>query len=199
MAANRFIAIVFLLFFASWSVTGRGSDDNIRDFLRLFFVEIDKINRHGKLKKREAEFLVLANNNIDIDWIANFILGKHRKNLSIEQRNRFIDTYSKYLVSNYRSIFSIYSDNGYEIISVAEQQGGKVFMVSAVLSLNGKTVRNNFRVVQKNGKYYITDVITEGISFISAKRAEVEAAMASKGFDNFMGELELSLTTKNKK
>jgi ABC-type transporter MlaC component len=198
MRKNRFFTVVLLLFSMASPAATRGGSDEIVDFVRFFFRKTGEINGHSRLEK-ESEFLALANDNIDIDWIASFVLGKHRKSLGEEQKDQFIDAYSNYLVNSYRSILGIYSSSNYEILSVTEQQRGKVFIVATVLSFSGKNVRNNFRVIKKNNKYYITDVITEGISFISAKRAEIDATIASKGFDSFLRELKSSTTVKNKK
>jgi ABC-type transporter MlaC component len=196
---NRLAVIILFLSSTLCTAAVHSGNDEVKDFIRLFFSRTSKINKHSKLKKKESEFLALANDSIDIDWIANFVLGKHRKGLTAERRSQFIDTYSNYLVSSYRSILGVYSDSNYEILSVTEQQKGKIFMVNTVLSLGGKKIKNSFRIVKNKNKYYITDVITEGISFISAKRAEIDAAIASNGFDKFLEELKLSTADKNKK
>ncbi|MDR2077548.1 MAG: ABC transporter substrate-binding protein [Rickettsiales bacterium] len=200
MRGSKSVAIALFMLFVAWWSTSASSDSNeVRDFIKFFFEKTGEISNYSKAKKKESEFLALARDNIDVEWIANFVLGKHRKNLDKDQKNQFIETYSNYLVTSYRSILGIYSSNNYEILSVLEQQKGKIFIVNTVLSFNSKKVRNSFRVAKKNNKYYITDVTSEGISFISAKRAEIDAALVSKGFDRFMEDLKSSMLDKNKK
>ena len=56
--------------------------------------------------------------------------------------------------------------------------------------INTAYIVNLEPVYDENNKYYITDIITEGISFISSQRSEVNSIINSKGFDAFLTELE---------
>ncbi|MDR1495050.1 MAG: ABC transporter substrate-binding protein [Rickettsiales bacterium] len=184
---NKFILIVLAAVMVM-DVKAGDQGGGPEDFLRIFFTKLTKVGEIRNLKEKESKFVAVVNRNIDLDWIANFILGRHQKNITKDQRKQFIDLYSKYLASSYRAALSIYKSDNYELIST-EKQKEHVFMISTFVLLDGKKVRNVFRIVEKNGKYHITDIVVEGISFIAAKRADLNSMIMSKGFNDFLEEL----------
>ncbi|MDR2777841.1 MAG: ABC transporter substrate-binding protein [Rickettsiales bacterium] len=159
-----------------------------KNFLRGFFTGLADVDRIRDPKLKESEFVAIVSKNVDLDWVANFILGRHSKNITNVQRKQFIELYSRYLASSYKSTLSIYGNNNYKFLAV-EKQKENVFMVSTTVLFNERIVKNSFRVVEKDGKYHITDLVVEGISFISAKRADLNSMITSKGFDGFLREL----------
>jgi phospholipid transport system substrate-binding protein len=189
MWKNRFIIVLLAV---SLGLLGAAvatvSTKDPRSFLAEFFKKLARVDRIKNPKLKESEFITLVSNNIDLDWVANFILGRHRKNISDSQRKQFIDLYSKYLASSYRSALDIFKDEKYEFLAV-EKQEEHIFSISTIVSFNDRKIKTNFRVIEKDGVHSITDLIVEGISFISAKRADLNSMVMSKGFDGFLDEL----------
>jgi ABC-type transporter MlaC component len=70
------------------------------------------------------------------------------------------------------------------------EKGNGVYVVSITTKDKmEKLVNVDFRVVDKNGKLLITDVIPEGISFIGGQRTEIKSEIDKKGFKTFMADL----------
>lgn len=174
-----------------FSLTVRSySDDNIgiANFIDDFSTKFENINKNSKNK--EKDIYNLANEILDLNWMGNFILGQHRKTLSEDKKEKFIEYYSKSLIKNYISVLDVYKKDSYKILTIEETKRKDTFNVETNIKLKDKEVNNTFRIVKKNNKYYITDIITEGISFISSQRSEVNSIISSRGFDTFLKELE---------
>jgi ABC-type transporter MlaC component len=161
---------------------------NPKDFLRKFFSDLVLVERIKNPKLKESKFVALISANVDLDWVANFILGRHRKNISHLQKKEFVDLYSKYLASSYRPTLSIFKDNNCEFLA-EEKQKEHVFLVYTIVPFNNKRIKTNFRIIEKDGTYTIVDLVIEGISFISAKRTDLNSIITSRGFDGFMEDL----------
>lgn len=180
--------VVLLLIFSSFPAFADVNQD-ITNFVNNFAKKFESIETIEIQKKKEVETFILSRQILDFSWMGNYILGRHRKTISEEKVKQFVEEYSKFLIRNYLSVLHYYTGDNYKILSI-EKTKDKTYMVStSVKYKDDKFVKNNFRIIEKSGKYYITDIITEGISFINAQRSEVNSLVTSKGFDKFLEEL----------
>ncbi len=185
---NIFKNIALLLIFSIPSVFAN-VNQNITNFINNFAKKFESIETIKIQRKKEIETFILSRQILDFNWMGNYILGRYKKTISEENRKEFIEEYSKFLIRNYLSVLHYYTGDNYKILSI-EKTKDNVFVVStSVKYKEDKFVKNNFRIIEKNGKYYITDIITEGISFINAQRSEVNSLITSKGFGKFLEEL----------
>ena len=181
---------ILTLFFVLLSINSYATDsDGIKRFIDNFAVKFENINTNSKNK--EQDMYNLANEILDLNWMGNFILGQYRRAIPEDKKAEFIELYSKSLIRNYIPVLDVYKKNNYNIVDIKETKKAGTFNVSTVIKYEDKEVNNDFRIVKKNNKYYITDIITEGISFISSQRSEVNSIISSKGFDNFLEELKV--------
>ena len=192
---NIFKNIALLLIFSIPSVFAN-VNQNITNFINNFAKKFESIETIKIQRKKEIETFILYRQILDFNWMGNYILGRHKKTISEENRKEFIEEYSKFLIRNYLSVLHYYTGDNYKILSI-EKTKDNVFVVStSVKYKEDKFVKNNFRIIEKNGKYYITDIITEGISFINAQRSEVNSLITSKGFGKFLEELKIKNESK---
>ncbi|MDR1426039.1 MAG: ABC transporter substrate-binding protein [Rickettsiales bacterium] len=189
MWKNKFIPVLTtLMLLCVGTMASPPPPKNPKDFLRKFFSDLVLVERIKNPKLKESKFVALISANVDLDWVANFILGRHRKNISHLQKKEFVDLYSKYLASSYRPTLSIFKDNNCEFLA-EEKQKEHVFLVYTIVPFNNKRIKTNFRIIEKDGTYTIVDLVIEGISFISAKRTDLNSIITSRGFDGFMEDL----------
>lgn len=164
-------------------------NQDITNFIDNFAKKFELIETIDIQKKKEIETFILSRQILDFNWMGNYILGKHRRTIPEEKTKQFIEEYSKFLIRNYLSVLHYYTGNNYKILSI-EKTKDNIYMVStSVKYKDNKFVKSNFRIIKKGNKYYITDIITEGISFINAQRSEVNSLLTSKDFDKFLEEL----------
>lgn len=176
------------LTFLSFQVFADVNHD-ITNFIDNFAKKFELIETIEIQKKKEVETFILSRQILDFNWMGNYILGKHRRTISEERIKQFIEEYSKFLIKNYLSVLHYYTGNNYKILSIEKTKDNVYIVSTSVKYKDNKFVKNNFRIVEKGGKYYITDIITEGISFINTQRSEVNSLVTSKGFDKFLEEL----------
>ncbi len=116
----------------------------------------------------------LAENNVDIDRIAKYTLGKHRKTISDEELNKYFKLYKKYFLKNFSSRLIDYTDP--EIIIVDENVINENFtIVNTILEATSKNpeLKISWRVITKNpSKPLILDLLIEGLSLAKAQKEE---------------------------
>lgn len=182
--------LFFVLFCVNMLLTGnvKANNKEIESFINNFSIEFEKISNMKTNEEKEKASFLLANKILDLKWIGNFILGKYRNSFDEKTKNEFIENYSKNLIKNYITFLDSYKKENYQIISI-EKKKENVFGVATLVKLQDKEIKNNFRIIKKNNNYFITDIITEGVSFISAQRAEINSIISSGNFDKFLEDL----------
>ena len=181
---KKIFLFIFLLF-AFVGTTLANENAEIEKFIANFSVEFEKISKLGSQSDKEKATYNLANKILDLNWMSNFILGKSRNDFDEKTKKEFVDYFSKSLIRNYISFVDSYKKENYKILNI-EKKKENLFMVSTIIKLQDKEVNNSFRITKKGNSYYITDVIAEGVSFISSQRSEIGSIISSGKFNEFL-------------
>ena len=127
----------------------------------------------------------LAENNVDIDRIAKYTLGKHRKTISDEELNKYFKLYKKYFLKNFSSRLIDYTNP--EIVIVDENVINENFtIVNTILEATSKNpeLKISWRVITKNpNKPLILDLLIEGLSLAKAQKEEFNSIIKNNDGD----------------
>ena len=127
----------------------------------------------------------LADNNVDINRIAKYTLGKHRKTISDEKINKYYKLYKKYFLKNFSSRLIDYTNP--EIIIVDENVINENFtIVNTILEATSKNpeLKISWRVITKNAnKPLILDLLIEGLSLAKAQKEEFNSIIKNNDGD----------------
>ena len=127
----------------------------------------------------------LAENNVDINRIAKYTLGKHRKTISDEELNKYFKLYKKYFLKNFSSRLIDYTNP--EIIIVDENVINENFtIVNTILEATSKNpeLKISWRVITKNpNKPLILDLLIEGLSLAKAQKEEFNSIIKNNDGD----------------
>jgi ABC-type transporter MlaC component len=136
-------------------------------------------------KQKEEKYKDFTESIIDDEWIAKFVLGSHWKEINKTQQKDFMKLYKIYLLTTYMPKLKNYSKD--LVIKKVTSRKKDVYVVDTMIKdQNDKDVAVSFRLSVKNNNFYITDIIPEGISFISSQRTDIDSAFSTNGFDKFM-------------
>ncbi len=129
---------------------------------------------------------------IDYRYASYKILGKQLKKTTKEQRQKFVDAMHHYLIRTYANALNQYNDQ--QVV----YENGKVKVGAKMASVNATIVDGNkpdihltfqMRKNKKTGQWKAYDMIVEGISLLSSKRAEFSGRIAKYGIDQVTVEL----------
>ena len=128
-----------------------------------------------------SKLKVIALNNVDIEGIGLYSLGKHRKNISDQQRNEYLDIFTQYFLKSFSSRLAQYSDPKIRVNS-QKKLNEKYTMVSSVLiaTEDKPEVKIDWRVITKDiDRPLIIDVIIEGVSLAKVQKEEFNSIIQS--------------------
>ena len=134
--------------------------------------------------------------SLDLPFIARFVLGRYRKDLSTEQQDAFVDVFSRWTIANYASRFDGYSSEQFKTITSAPARRGREF-VRPVLEVNDDPADNvslDYLLHDTDGKWRVVNVIANGVSDLSLKRADYGAVIKSQGLDSLVEKLEVQIS-----
>jgi phospholipid transport system substrate-binding protein len=158
---------------------------NPRAFIRHLGDEaIDILRRTGSsLEAREAAFRTLLRNAFDLNFIARFVLARHWRTASPEQREEFVEVFGDYIVKTYSVRFGGYA--GETLVVESERPGGtnNVVVRTRIDRPSGPPISADWRVRTSGPKCQIIDVVVEGISMAITHRDEIEAVIGRDGMN----------------
>jgi len=130
--------------------------------------------------------------SIDYRYASYRILGKHLKKTSKEQRAQFTTSMRHYLARTYAAALMQYKNQ--EVIFEPEKsvEGKKIVAIKMqIVDLNKPTIDVVFKMRKnkKTGEWKAFDMVVEGISLLSSKKAELSKRIAKQGVEQVSVEL----------
>ena len=133
--------------------------------------------------ERARRFRILMKKNFALKGIAKFVLGRHWRKASEEQKEEYLQLFEDLMVATYADRFERYSGEKL-LIKRAEVRGKKDAIVhtTMVKADNAtKPLKVAWRVRGKGGTFTIIDVMVEGISMIMTQKSEFASFIKQNG------------------
>lgn len=140
---------------------------------------------------RRERITPVIEQSFDLPFITRFALGRYWADLSVEQREKIIDVFSRWTIAHYAARFNGYSGERFETIGSEPGRNGRE-LVRTVLDVN-KTPEDNvtldYLLQETGGKWRIVNVIANGVSDLSLKRADYGAVLKAEGLEGLIERL----------
>ena len=127
----------------------------------------------------------------DRRYAAQLVLGRHWRNASDEQRQRFIDAFYNSLLRRYADGVLEYDQDRVEILPFRGDLTKQRTTVKTMVTLDdGTEVPVNYGMVNRDGNWLMFDVTIEGISYVRNYRTELNAEIQATSLDAVIERLE---------
>ena len=150
-------------------------------------------NSKLNLPQRKERLVTIIEAVVDIDWISKFVLGKHYRTATPEQKEQFKKLYREFMINTYSPKFTGYNGEKFSITSITKDDN--YYTAKCLFSPKDKapTINLDFRVrknTDKNeSKFLIFDIVAEGVSLIETQRSEFGSVISKDGLDSFLADL----------
>jgi phospholipid transport system substrate-binding protein len=135
---------------------------------------------------------------LDYDELARRSLARHWETLTPKQRTEFTNTLRELVERSY--LKQIHGSPNYNIKYEKEAINGNEATVDATLNTTsrGKKVQvaMQYKMIGKNGKWVVYDVVTDEQSMLENYRAEFNKIISKEGFDALMKRMQKKLAEK---
>ena len=129
------------------------------------------------------------NEHFDLSFIARVVTGRFWKSLDDIQRAQMVDTFTALTVATYASRFDGYSGETFKIAESRPLKKERLLIRSELIKADGEVVQLDYVLHLRNDSWQIINVIANGVSDLSIKRADYANVISASGFDGLIGRL----------
>ena len=147
-------------------------------------------NVDNPFEEREAAFREVMVTGFDIPTVGRFVLGRHWRTATKEQRKEYMAVFVDFIVRVYASRFDSYGGELFTARSVIDDESGdKIVRAQIVRPSGGDPIGVDFRARMRGEGYKVIDVSVEGISMLHTHRVEFASVVNRKGIDGLLSDL----------
>ena len=156
-----------------------------------------ELSAPGKTEERRARISSLIRERFDFREMARRSLARHWKKRTPEEEKEFITIFSDLLEASYISKIEAYSDERVTFDKEVIKGKGKYGVVSTTIATKDVDIPIDYKVKFKNGKWWIYDVVVEGVSFISTYRSQYNKVIVKESFAKLIQRMKNKLNEVN--
>jgi phospholipid transport system substrate-binding protein len=131
----------------------------------------------------------------DFETIARVVTGRHWATLAADKRREFIDVFARLSTATYAENFKAHAGEKFETRG-SESRKNAELVRTVLVKTDGKEISLNY-LLAEDGVWRIVNVIAEGVSDLSLKRAEYTAVIGSDGIDGLIAKLNAKVASYN--
>lgn len=187
------LLILSVLTFANVAVADINKDAAVQMVKNVTKEGIEQIiNSDAPAEEKDRVFRKLFTENLDLDFIGKYVLGRYWRTATPAQKKEFIELYKEFNVKTWSKRFDEFK--GKEFIfdgTTPANNPNQVFVNTSVPMQEGKPASVKWRVNDVNGKLKIIDIIIENVSLAQTARNEYTSFIAKspKGVEGLLENL----------
>ena len=141
----------------------------------------EALNKRQSKEEKMEILKTIAKETVDIRGIGFYSLGKHRKNMSDQKKEEYLEIFNKYFLKTFSSRLAEYTDPRIRVDSQKKLSDKYTMVSSTLLATEDKPeVKIDWRVVTKDpNNPLIIDVIIEGVSLAKVQKEEFNSIIQS--------------------
>lgn len=161
----------------------------VNDLNNKAFAILNNSSLDGNEKSNLSRKLLAE--NLDLEWMSQFALGRHSRAITKEQNALYSAKYKKFIVKHYSDTIKDYKGEKIQIKNIHERDKGEYTVKSEVIRPNGQApIDVDYLVrVDEAGNCKVFDIVTEGVSFIASQRSEFNSFISQRGIEDLINYL----------
>jgi len=159
------------------------------------------INSNSSIEEKNKVFRKLFTENLDLDFIGKYVLGRYWRTSSAEQRKEFIRLYKEFNIQTWSKRFDEFKGREFKFNgSSPANNANQIFVDTSVPVDEGAPISVKWRVNNINGKLKIIDIIIENVSLAQTARTEYTSYIAKspKGVEGLLDNLRSKISAEKK-
>ncbi len=159
--------------------------EGLHDELLIVMKQAHKLGYAGRYQRLAPTVTA----SYDFPYIAKVVVGRYWRSFTAKQKSQFIEIFSKLSIATYANRFDGYSGEHFKTISEEELKRGHRLVETVLIKANGEEIELDYILHQNNAQWRIINVIAEGVSDLSLKRADYTSYLKRYSFDALLEKL----------
>lgn len=158
----------------------RQTVDKVLDILRN-----KELKRPEKTKERRTVIRKTISERFDFEEMAKRSLALHWRKRTPEEKKEFVSLYTDLLERSYIKKIESYTDE--KILYIDEKVNGEYSEVNTkIVTKRNVEIPIEYRLLKKNGKWEVYDVIIEGVSLVNNYRTQFNKIIRTDSYDELV-------------
>lgn len=143
-------------------------------------------DENGTTNEKLANLENLFVDVVDVDWVGRFVLGRHWRTATDEQKAEYLPAYRDFLIKHYTSRFAEYSGETFTIEDAQNRSGNFMVRMNIQRPRGQQPVIVDYMLRPAGDDFKVFDIVVEGVSLINTQRSEFTSAVERKGLDRLI-------------
>ncbi len=139
---------------------------------------------------RRDKLAPVITQSFDLTTICRIILGRQWDSLSPDEHAQMIDTFTRLTIATYAARFDGFSGESFRTVEQNPMNRGRVMVRTELVRPRDEPVHLDYVLHNGEGGWRIVNVVAEGVSDLSLKRADYGAVIKRDGFATLVQRLE---------
>jgi phospholipid transport system substrate-binding protein len=156
------------------------------EVLEIVRQDPDVIKDSVRLREIAYEYLLP---HVDFMTLSRWVMGKHWRKATPEQRQTFANQFRELLLNNYLRSVTEYRNETIDFMPLRDPNKTKVVVNGIIDQPGGPPVHVDFRMHSIKGEWLVYDVVVEGVSLAVTNRSMFSQKIRDLGIDGVIAEL----------
>jgi len=186
------LVVITIFALLSLLVAPAGAADSATQVIENLHAELLFVMKQAKKLGYAGRYQRLAPTvtaSYDFPYISKVVVGRYWRSFTAEQKAQFIRAFSKLSIATYANRFDGYSGERFKTISGEGLKRGHRLVNTVLIKANGEEIELDYILHQNNDQWRIINVIAEGVSDLSLKRADYTSYLKKNDFDALLKKL----------
>lgn len=201
------IAKVFLLYFISLSILGICSQANAAPSPTVAVSETinsildtlkdEELAQPSKKIERRKKIGRLIRDRFNFEEMSKRSLARHWRKITPDDQKQFVSIFSDLLEASYTGKIEKYTDEKVTYDKEKLKGKGKYAVVSTSILTKSVDIPIDYKLKLKNDKWWVYDVVIEGVSFVSTYRGQYNKIIIRESFAKLIEKMKTKLDKVN--
>ncbi len=179
------VMLIFMLSRPAGADTARQVVENLHSTLMSVMKQAGELGYKGRYDRLAP----VIKSGFDFTFISRIVAGRYWHNFSEEERGKFVEVFTRLSIATYAGRFDGYSGEYFKMVSAKELRRGRLMIKTVLVKRNRDEVELDYILHNRDNQWLIINVIANGVSDISLKRADYTAFLKKKGFKALLDKL----------
>lgn len=149
--------------------------------------QAEELGYEGRYQKLEG----VLGDGFDLPFMGEKVVGRHWKELSPADQQRWLDAFKRYTTANYAGRFTKFTGQKFETLDVEDGAGGTKTVKVEIVDPGKENVELTYRLHDVGGQWKVIDVFYRGtVSEMALRRSEYSAILQRDDLDALIAALE---------
>jgi phospholipid transport system substrate-binding protein len=150
-------------------------------------------------EKRRIRIRALIRDRFDFEEMAKRSLATHWSQRTPKEKEEFVSIFSELLEASYIGKIESYTNEKITYDKETIKEDNKYASVNTSIITPNVTIPIEYKVILKNNKWWVYDVVIEGVSFISTYRSQYNKIITGESYAKLIRKMRDKLNEEEKK